>query len=254
MAIPLGFFVQAVFRSGAAYKWVFTLIAFGFILLNLFQTWQMQNNIISGDRMTFAFYKQVFGKTEVSPEDQKLLLVNRWLEGDERLKDESDYNRRILATYDFEEPKKKYLKYNENKVVHSGDYSFQFDSSLLYYNLYEKDFETLTSYDHGWIRVEFYVFPYGKTEQKDFSLVMQFTFQGKAYKYRASNILPLLENKTLEAGKWNKLRFDYLTPEVRSKKDVLKIYFWNQGRGRVIIDDVSVMIFEPKDLPWLLWK
>ena len=245
MAIPLGFFVQQVMQSKLFYKSLFVTLTLFFVVLNLFQTWQMRNQILSGDRMTFAYYKQIFGRTEISPENQKLLLVDRWLEGDERLKDESAYKSRLLYSFDFEERLQKFQKYLRDDFSHSGQSAFQFDNSLLYFNLYEGDFETLTDFDHAWIRVVYYVFPLSEMEQKDFTLVMQFMHKGKIYKYKGVNLLPLFENKTLQVGKWNKLSFDYLTPEVRSKKDVLKIYFWNRGKGKVIIDDVSVRLFEP---------
>ena len=245
MAIPLGFFVQNVLKSKPVFKYLFVLFASFFVLLNLFQTWQIKHRILSGDRMTFAYYKQVFGKTGADPEDEKLLLVNRWLEGDERLKDESAYKSRLLAAYDFEEVPKKYQKYLQDGFSQNGKNAFQFDSSLLYFNLYEKDFKSLTPYDHAWLRLTFYVFPQNGVEMKDFSLVMQFAHKGKAYKYKTENIRKQLEGKTIQADKWIRLSFDYLTPEVRSEKDVLKIYFWNKGKGKVLIDDVSLKIFEP---------
>jgi len=245
MAIPLAFFIQQIAKSKTVFRYLFTVFAVFFIVLNLFQTWQIKNWILSGDRMTFAYYKQVFGKTEVYPEDEKLLLVNRSLAGDERLKDESDYKNRLLTSFDFEEMPHKFQKYLGDDFSHGGKYALQFDSSLLYFNLYEKDFKTLTPYDHAWVRITFYVLPQSGMEMKDFSLVMQFSHKGKAYKYKSTNIRPQLENNPEKMGEWNKLSFDYLTPEVRSKNDVLKIYFWNRGKGQVIIDDVTVSVFEP---------
>ena len=250
MAIPLGFFIQRLTKSKLVFKYLFIVVAVFFIVLNLFQTWQIKNWVLSGDRMTFAYYKKVFGKIEVDTEDEKLLLVNRWLGGDERLKDESAYKSRLLAGFDFEEVSKKYQKYLRDDFSHSGKNAFQFDSSLLYFNLVEKDFKTLTPFDHAWIRTTFYVFLQSDAEQKDFSLVIQFNHKGKAYKYKSINIRPLLENDTVQIGKWNKFSFDYLTPEVRSKNDMLKIYFWNRGKGKLIIDDVTVRVFEPIRGEW----
>ncbi len=246
LAIPFGFFIQRISKSDSVFKWMFTFIVFSFVVLNLFQTWQLKNRILSGDRMTFAYYKQVFGKTEVKAEDQKLLLVNRWLEGDEQLKDESGYKSRLLAKYDFEETSKKFQKYHRDDFSHDGKNAFQFDSSLLYFNLYEKEFKSITAHDHAWVRVTYYVYLPIETELKDFSLVIQFMHKGKVYKYKGQSIRPIIDNKTLQSGSWNKLSFDYLTPEVRSKDDVLKIYFWNRGKGKVIIDDVTVRVFEPE--------
>ena len=247
LAIPFGYFVQQQLKAKSTYRWIFIFAAFGFVALNLFQTWQWKNRIISGDRMTFAYYKSIFGKTKVSPGDQKLLLVNRWLEGDERLKDQSAYKSRLLANFDFEKPEKKFQKYFHDDISNTGRSSFQFDSSLLYFNLYEQEFQKLTSYDHAWIRVSFYVFLQNGWQQKDFSLVIQFTHKGKAYKYKTLNIKTVFEDEALESGKWNQFSLDYLTPEVRSKTDVLKIYFWNNGMGKIIVDDLTIQIFEPKE-------
>ncbi len=52
-----------------------------FIILNLFQAWQLRNNILSGDRMTFEYYIKSFGKTKINTADQKLLLINRFFGG-----------------------------------------------------------------------------------------------------------------------------------------------------------------------------
>lgn len=245
LALPFGFFVQRVSRSRSVYKWMFTFIAISFVILNLFQTWQLKNRILSGDRMTYAYYKQIFGKIEVKPEDQKLLLVNRWLEGDEQLEDETDYQNRLLAKFDFEETSKKFQKYYRDDFSYDGKNAFQFDSSLLYFNLYEKEFKSLTVYDHAWVRVNYSIYLPNETDLKDFSLVIQFMHKGKVYKYKGQSIRPMIENKKLQSGGWNRISFDYLTPEVRSKDDVLKIYFWNRGKGKIIVDDVTIETFEP---------
>jgi hypothetical protein len=245
LAIPFGYFIRRVLKSGLVYQWIFAVIVTAFVILNLFQTWQIKNRILSGDRMTFAYYKKVFGKTEVKPEDEKLLLVNRWLEGNIELKDTSVYRSRLLKAYDFEQPLKKYRTHYQNGNTHSGNYAFRFDSSLLYFNLLEQNFESLTHHDHAWIRVSFYVYINSKEELKDFALVTHFNYKGKAYSYRAMNLNQLFEQHALKAGQRNRLSMDYLTPEVRSKKDVLKIYFWNKGRGEILIDDVYIRLFEP---------
>jgi len=48
----------------------------------------------------------------------------------------------------------------------------------------------------------------------------------------------------LQLNQWNKITFDYLTPEVRRKDNLLKIYFWNRGTGQIFIDDLQVEVFE----------
>ena len=37
---------------------------------------------------------------------------------------------------------------------------------------------------------------------------------------------------------------DYLTPEVRSKNDLLIVYLWNQGDLDIYFDDFLIEVFE----------
>jgi len=73
-------------------------------------------------------------------------------------------------------------------------------------------------------------------------LVVTFQHQGKNYKYRTRTF-----NKDIIKGKWNNLSLDYLTPEVRSKKDNLMVYVWHRGKSNIYIDDFKVEIFEDKN-------
>jgi len=47
----------------------------------------------------------------------------------------------------------------------------------------------------------------------------------------------------MKPGQWNPMRMDYLTPEVRSTEDVVKVYFWLQGKTPVYIDNLKIDIF-----------
>jgi hypothetical protein len=42
------------------------------------------------------------------------------------------------------------------------------------------------------------------------------------------------------------LGIDYLTPEVRTKEDNLKVYLWHRGKKKVLLDDLIVYAYEPK--------
>jgi len=55
----------------------------------------------------------------------------------------------------------------------------------------------------------------------------------------------LRKNGEIKPGKWNKIKLDYLTPEVRSKNDELKIHIWNKGKKTFYIDDINIELFEP---------
>ena len=71
---------------------------------------------------------------------------------------------------------------------------------------------------------------------------MAFHHNNKAYKYRTAG----LDSTTAIRGAWNKITLDYLTPEVLSVNDDLKVYVWHRGKVPVALNDMLVEVFEPK--------
>jgi hypothetical protein len=76
-AFPLACLLQDVYRSGRA---LFLKIAFSvamtfLIVLNLFQSYQFNGNVIHYCLMTRAYYWRVFGKVTASPEDTQYLMT-----------------------------------------------------------------------------------------------------------------------------------------------------------------------------------
>jgi hypothetical protein len=121
------------------------------------------------------------------------------------------------------------------------------DSNNIYTAPFRFCFDDLSKGDHAWIRVSFYVYTIEKERVTPFSLVVLTEHKKDLppYKYRTSNI----ENPEygIRAGRWNKVVFDYLTPEVRSRKDTVAIYFWHRAKMPVYIDDLRIVSFSPRD-------
>nr|NQU93792.1 glycosyltransferase family 39 protein [Bacteroidota bacterium] len=113
LAIPLGYFVNGI-RSKKPLKSVLFIIGIFLILLNLFQTWQWMNGIISKDWMTKEYYLAVFGKTEVTEAQKRLLLVDRNTEAEEFFTNEAYYSKRNIYLNGFEDPP------IQDSVFHSG--------------------------------------------------------------------------------------------------------------------------------------
>ena len=53
-------------------------------------------------------------------------------------------------------------------------------------------------------------------------------------------------NFNIIPNKWTEIQLDYLTPELKNKNDIIKVYFWNIGSQPVLIDNFKITIFEPK--------
>ena len=217
------------------------LIAGLLLLLNLFQTWQWANGIIDRTRMTKEYYFATFGKTSCSDADRKLLLVDRPADALEELKNESDYKKRMAAIFDFENYQDQGIVINKDTVF-EGKSSLRLDENHPFSPAFEMPFSEITSKDHAWLRAEVQVFPVTEVKENMASLVITFQHKGEAYNYRAASIS--LASYAMKPGQWNKMRMDYLTPEVRSKDDTVKIYFWLQGKSPVFIDNLRVEIFD----------
>jgi hypothetical protein len=74
LSLPLSAFIERIKRYGGIIQTAALSIISFLIALNLFQTYQHSKNIIHFDRMTFAYYWKIFGKTEFDPESRQYLM------------------------------------------------------------------------------------------------------------------------------------------------------------------------------------
>ena len=238
MAIPFGFFVSSLKSKSVWIKFVFGLLGLFFIALNLFQGWQLRNGVISGDRMTFEYYVRTFGKTTASPEDKKLLLINRFFGGvKETIKDESKFSKKNVYSNSFEGISK---AHRCDSLSHKGGYSIRMDSSISFSPSFKAKYKDITNKYYAWVRASVWVYPIYEIKETPTLLVVTFLHKGKAYKYRTID----LRNEKLKLHQWNKISLDYLTPEVRSSNDELSVYIWNRGKKEIYFDDLEVVVFD----------
>ncbi len=237
LAVTLGYFIVWLNER----KKLFIIIGYSFfaifLLLNIFQSTQSYYGIISLDRMTKDYYFRIFGKMHASDEDKKLLLVGRSFDGVEIFNNESEYNSRVIKKMDFENSEKR-----DSTVAYSGKYSFRLDSPDVNSPSIEYPYYKLTNKDHAWIRITAYVFPTCDVIDNPFSLVVHFNHKEFPYKYTTYGS----DKMKLELNKWNRITFDYLTPEVRSKEDKLKVHFFLSGKEDIFVDDIQIEVFEKK--------
>jgi len=248
MGIPFGFFIQWIGNRKLVWKLLFGLLALFFIWLNIFQTWQLRHHIISGDRMTFAYYVKTFGKTEVNPEDKKLLLVQRlYSDNKPKMGDESNYNLSVLKEFDFEDNNEKKSTHFTTRYAHTGRQSLKMDSTLYFSSVYKIPFKEMTNHYYAWIRVTVWVYPVHDLSETPSALVISFQHKGKNYRYRALDINGKETRDKLKLNQWNKVEMTYLTPEVRNQNDNLVTYIWNRGKKDIYFDDLKVELLEPKN-------
>ena len=237
MAIFLGYFLVYLKNKKRNFQITIYFVLFAFTVLNLFQTRQFIHGIIDADRMTKDYYFKVFGKTHTKEENKKLLLIKRSFDGKETFSNEAGYVSRLLRKREFEDLQTK----TSTRFALSGKKSVLLDSSTIYSPVIEASYREITDHDHAWIRASVYIYPTVDLKTNPFSFVIHFEHNGYAYKYKAFDS----EKMNLKLNEWNRICFDYLTPEVRRKTNNLKVYIWYRGKKALFVDDLQVEIFEP---------
>jgi hypothetical protein len=230
LSIPMGYFIKELFTIPKNQKYAFYLIGGFFIMLNIFQWWQFDKGIISKERMTKEYYFAVFGKTSVNDEDKKLLLVDRSIESEEYFLNKNEYQSKIIFYDDF------------SGSIHEADTGdvFIMDENNPFSPGPNITFENLTGSDHAWLRIETSIFIPEDFEGDLPVLVATFHHKEKPYKYKGKSFAP----NEIIYDNWNKISFDYITPEVRNKRDNLKVYVWHRAKSKIYIDYLKVEAYE----------
>ena len=217
LAIPFGFFLQFIGEKGNSIKTPVYTIAAIFLCLNLFQTWQFKNRIISASDMTRRAYFANFFHTDASKCDRSLLMVWRDPSGIEEMDTNRHYEERFLTKETF------------------GTEGFQTDSTVEFSPAVRIPYKEITSKDHAWMRIRCEIMPCAPVRENPGYFTVTFQHDEKNYKYRT---FPLSDS--LSVGQWNSMEVMYLTPEIRTRNDELVIYYWHQGEQPVRIRNVEV--------------
>jgi hypothetical protein len=220
LALSLGYALSG------AWKKVLFPIAVLLTVLNLFQTWQWNHGIISKERMTGAYYAAVFGRSGIPKGASSLLLVDRPLTEEEVLDDERGYVS---------------VKRYANSFIAEPDSVYTLTADDPYTPGPDLRFAELTTADHAWLRVSARLFVTDSTVTPPV-IVCTFHHKGETYKYKTAT----WDVASSRKNAWATLSFDYITPEVRSPEDNLKVYIWNQQGGTHRVDDLRVEVFEPR--------
>jgi hypothetical protein len=242
LVLPLGYFIESLRRKRILFGGVLTIMGL-LIVLNLFQTWQYNNYILSPDRMSMKYYLKIFGKTDIKPEDKNLLLIERSYTVNDEFSNEQDYNCRNIGLYDFEETKySNFEKYYYKDTAYSGDFSLIMDSTLEFSPEIRTTYSGLITKEYAWIKASVWLY-FPESLRGELPLLTVTTMhKGGNYKYRNIG----LKRDEIVTGKWYKLELNYQTPEIRSENDEIVVYVWNRSRMKVLLDDLRADVYVPR--------
>jgi hypothetical protein len=107
----------------------------------------------------------------------------------------------------------------------------------------EVPYKDITDKDHAWLKVYCDIKLLDSASKVLPAVVRSFTnYKGYDYKYSALGIQPTDTNYLNNRIQVSSI---YLTPEVRSIKDNLRVYLWVRGTGAMLLKRVRVRAYEP---------
>lgn len=236
MVFPMGYLFKALVNK-IYLRYLVVLVSILFVLLNIFQTIQFTLGVIPGDRMTREYYFASFGM--LNPNEKlksELLMINRKESEKVNFYDTKYYHAKTVYQNDFESADKKY-----STQSYSGQYSFQLDENTIYTSAIKMPFDSLTKKDHAFIVIQAKIFKTQASSDKPTLLTASFDYKGATYKWRSKSIAELPENE------WSTIEMVYLTPEPRTKQDQLNVHFWHRNNTVVLVDDIEIKVYEPRN-------
>lgn len=213
--------------------------------LNLFQTHQSINGLIHTSRMTWPAYKAVFGTMAAPANFNELLSVERSYTGEEGSPDLSRYKRRKLVAMHFDTVADGSDAGVRDTSAFAGTGAYRLQSGREFSPSWRTAWEELTDCNHVWLEVSCRVQRPLNGSTPLLTLVTTFEHNGHSYAY-ATRDAKLDE---VAPGEWQRLSMWYLSPEVRRPTDPVIIYCWLRDTLPVLVDEMEVVLYEPKVEP-----
>ncbi len=243
MAIPLAFLMERI-SINKILAWSGGIIATFFLFLNLYQVWQIVHGLLHPVSMTEKYYWKVFLKTTLDPSAIKYLEVDR-----EQLPpiNIADYNSTEKLNVDYED--RRLLRADQlicDTFGYQSTHSEILDRDHIYGALLKSQFDSICSKDYLRVKMECDVFIPAEYFEKELSLVCNMTgSREQNYGYTALSAQKL----GAKPGEWSHISAWFVTPPILHKDDELTVLTWNNGGGKVFIDNTRITLYEPKDLP-----
>ncbi|MCB9316857.1 MAG: hypothetical protein H6569_12020 [Lewinellaceae bacterium] len=239
LALPLGAFWQ----WGTRYfwkKWANRIVITGFIILNLFQTWQLHKGILWTQETNRAYYFAIFGT--IHPDRNALIAYES---GESQPRKGLTFQKKLAVTR-FEDSTS---IYRTDQVAFSGKWAHkpeaEFSGGL------EIHADTAKIKPGDWLRISIqgFVPDTAKIWNRDHMALLCVEMSnsaGKTLKYRFLRISNKIGNKqnsiwdTGDTGYWGEAAFFVKTPRQFPADGTIKVYIWNPRAQQLIVDDLSV--------------
>ncbi len=244
IALPLASLITYIAQRSRSVKIIWSIIVMFFVVLNLFQTWQVRNGIMHTSQMTKAAYFAVFGRTEKLEHLEDLLVVERRSDGTIPQMDPARYRsiamiEQPLSTPDPEWWTDRYV----NEPFNASPMSFRIDAEVPWSPAVSVKYGAITDAEHLYADYSIHIFFPESAPKPEIILVFGMEHDGRQYgvvneRIDATGLIP---------GIWNRVGLRYLTPVIRSPKDKIRGFVWLRSAGPVWVDDGRMELFEQKE-------
>jgi hypothetical protein len=244
LCLPLGYFINYIFSSKLKPLYI------GFIIfciaLNLFQSWQMSVGIMDSTNMSRAYYFSTFLQTDPPTAEQtKLLLKGKFNDGIEIFTKEDSLTHSLsyAKLENFESLGNKVDPHClSDAIKHSGKFSLITNEGNPFTISIEPMDKELTKKSYCWVKSTVWLYSKYPSDSINGGLIIELKHKGRTFKYKGCS----LTANNFKPNVWNKIEFYLLTPDdLRSKEDLVRTYFWNNGKHTIYVDDLIMEAYEP---------
>jgi hypothetical protein len=241
MAVPLGFMLSGAVSGLLTRRRILRIAVFSFagffLLLNQFQTWQMNHDILSRELMTKEYYWKTFGVTSVKPEWNSLLEIDRGnLSPLSHVLNNYKATEIVIMSDDN-------IKQQFDGGGPQGKSGIQLDSINQFGAVFKKPFCELTKKDHLRLRLSVDLIATEKLADHPFNLVFSMTgSRGQSYGYSSVQF----DTTEVKPNQFTTVSADFVTPEMLHADDVISVNVWDNGGSPLFIYAARLTVYEPK--------
>ncbi|MCC6842520.1 MAG: hypothetical protein WBP33_06715 [Saprospiraceae bacterium] len=222
-----------------------------FLVLNVFQIWQIRNGIMEGNYVTRDYYLSIFGQTNQPSVEQRSLLL---AEDDPEIKDTlpAYFHGKVYKemTFNLGTPVL-CLPENLNTTTDSAKHIIQIlDSQNSFSKAISVPNQYLNNTEYKWIKIQAQMHSKKDTFLSKILLASHMENKGKIYRWKVSN----LNKKPCKNNSFFQIEYWYMVEKVQRNKDLFKTFCWNQGQEPVEFISLTAEVFTPyKSKSIFLW-
>ena len=102
--------------------------------------------------------------------------------------------------------------------------------------------QTLTHKSYTWVKSTVWLYSTYPIDSLKGALIIELQHKGYTFKFKGKSVNSI----DFKPNTWNKMEYYLLTPDdLRSTKDLVRTYFWNQCKYPIYVDDLILESYEP---------